>query len=1405
LSCILDGFDFINGQISQWGFECNITRSDGFFGAFTENGSPSSFSVADGASFARTELGQNIYTTGFNQNKPGKWVGSDSGKQVAVNLGGSAVLGNPPDQSSPVNPAPNLNSGCQRNVTPSCYEGNPINAGTGNKFQVENDFAAEAHTGLPLTRYYNSQDTSASPFGKNWHSTWHRGLTMNGATVTITRADGRQDTFINNGSNVLTANPDVTSVLAPVMNGATQTGWALTLADDRVENYTPAGLLTSITTRAGLVTALTYDSSNRLAKVTGPFGHAMSFLYNASGNVSTLTAPDGGVYSYVYDAHNNLISVTYPDNTVRKYVYENTSFPNALTGIVDENGNRFATFAYDSQGRATSTQHAGGAELTSVAYNSDGTSTVTDARGNIHSYNLTTQFGLVKPTAITGAPMPSVGGSAFSYDGNGFISSKADYDGNVTTYTHDTRGDETSRTEASGTPLARTINTTWSSTFHLPTLITEPTGRTIAFSYDTHGNLLTRTVTAGSQTRTTSYTYNAQGQVLTAADPLHHVTSYSYDSHGDVASVTDALGHVTHFSSYDADGRPLRITDPNGLVTTLTYDPRGHITSRTAGTEKTLYAYNAVGNLTKVTLPDGSFLTYQYDAAHRLTGIKDTLGNAIAYTLDATSNRIKEQVFDPANTLTRTRSYAYDSVNRLIQEIGAQNQTTLYGYDPQGNLLSVTDPLSHVTQFAYDPLNRKTQATDAGGGVTQFAYDPLDRLTSETDPRGLATAYSYDGLDDPTGLISPDSGTASRTFDAAGNVLSVTDARGKTTTYAYDALNRVTKAAYADGTSSIYQYDQGVNGVGHLTGMTDPAGTTSFNYDQHGRLLQKTQTANASTKTVNPILIMSYSYDASGRMTSLTYPSGSQVSLKYDVDGRVNALTQGATPLAQNVQYQPFGGVAGWAQGNGSSYSRTFDQDGRITSMSMGAVLINLGYDASSRIVAQTETGLATKTYSYDALDRLTDYADGASGTNFFYDADGNRTINASTNGNTVYTYALGSNRLLSRSGLVNETDQYDADGNLTGDGLHVFTYSARGRMAQATTKGNAVRYGINGLGERISKAGMGVSPSGVNLFMYDASGHLLGEYDDKGNVIEENVWLGDLPVTVEDGNNGGGRGDGRGRNGRGGNAIKDIFFISPDHLGAPHLITDARGKKVWNWNHDPFGMTDPIASGNFSLDLRFPGQIHDDETGLSYNIMRDYRPDAGRYVQSDPLGLGAGVNTYGYVEGNPLWASDPYGLYDWNDAGADFVNFADYSAGVADSLTFGGTNWLRNQFGINDFADPCSLYNRTGNWMGVGVGLVGGGLRLAYAGGAKAIALFSASGREAAAARNLLKQKFRFGLFQDYRIYTYDYLLAKKGSDAAVKAASGRTNPFLNTLAGGYVANAGLGAQSHSECSCKQ
>jgi YD repeat-containing protein len=253
--------------------------------------------------------------------------------------------------------------------------------------------------------------------------------------------------------------------------------------------------------------------------------------------------------------------------------------------------------------------------------------------------------------------------------------------------------------------------------------------------------------------RTSTYTYDVHGHVLTANGPRTDVsditaTSYYADDdpdpgkRGNVATVTNALGHTTSITEYNAHGQPLTIVDPNGLSTTLSYFPRQWLKTRSVGGETTSYDYDSVGQLKTVTLPDGSSLSYDYDPAHRLFRMRDNLGNSITYLLDFMGNRKQEDVRDPVNTLAQTRSRVFNNLNQLFQEIGATTQTTQYAYDDQGNVTLIDGPLAGTvdrTVNAYDALNRLRQVTDPNNGVTQYAYNGIDQLVSVTDPRNLAT------------------------------------------------------------------------------------------------------------------------------------------------------------------------------------------------------------------------------------------------------------------------------------------------------------------------------------------------------------------------------------------------------------------------------------------------------------------------------------------------------------------------------------------------------------------------------------------------------------------------------------------------------------------------------------------
>jgi len=636
---------------------------------------------------------------------------------------------------------------------------------------------------------------------------------------------------------------------------------------------------------------------------------------------------------------------------------------------------------------------------------------------------------------------------------------------------------------------------------------------------------------AAGSPRTWNYTYNANGSMLTMDGPrtdVSDVTSYAYypnndldpGKRGNVAAITNALGHTTQILAYNAHGQPLTIVDPNGLRTALTYDARQRLTSRNVGGETTIYTYDSVGQLRQVTLPDGSSLSYAYDEAHRLTGVADSLGNSVAYTLDAMGNRTRERVFDPSGLLAQTRSRVFDPLNRLAQDIGAENQTTQYAYDNQGNVTGVTDPLGHFTSNGYDALNRLVRVTDPGNGVTRYGYNGLDQLSSVTDPRNLTTSYNYDGLANLNAQSSPDTGSTANTYDSAGNLLTQTDAKGQTTVYTYDALNRVTSIAFADGFRQSYGYDQGANGLGRLTffAETDPQAKITilhdYAYDAHGRPILENRTMNGVSYAFG------YAYDAFGRLAGLSYPSGRTVAYGFDAVGRINQVNTTAPPtaggatqiVASSVVYQPFGGVKSYTLGNGQTYSRSYDQDGRILSYGFGSQLFSLGYDPAGRIVSMRDaTTVATNTYGYDSLDRLTSAITPAASFTYGYDAVGNRTSKTVGSATDTYIYAATSNGLASIAGAGGRSFSFDANGSTLADGNNQYAYDARGRMSSATSVSGTTFYQVNALGQRVRKTNV----TDDRIFLYDLRGRLIAETSPAGAVKREYLYLNDIPLVV--------------------------------------------------------------------------------------------------------------------------------------------------------------------------------------------------------------------------------------------------------------------------------------------------
>ena len=434
--------------------------------------------------------------------------------------------------------------------------------------------------------------------------------------------------------------------------------------------------------------------------------------------------------------------------------------------------------------------------------------------------------------------------------------------------------------------------------------------------------------------------------------------------------------------------------------------------------------------------------------------------------------------------------------------------------------------------------------------------------------------------------------------------------------------------AYQGGITHGYQYDSGTNGKGRLTQLTEPNSTTQYAYDAKGRLTTETRTINAVAYA------MGYTYDGSGRLSGMTYPSGRTVAYTFDSLGRIQGIntTQGSSqPVVSNVAYYPFGAVQGFTFGNSQTYTRGIDQDGRIASYTLGAQSFAVGYDNASRItfINEITNPPNSNTYGYDLLDRLTSAVLPSTPYSFGYDAVGNRLTKTVGAGSSTYTPAATSNRLSSitpSSGPV-RTYLHDANGAVMADGINTYAYDTRGRLIQTISVIGTTNYQVNAVGERIRKT----NSLGDSVYHYDSQGKLIAETSPTGTVQKEFIYLGDLPVAVID-------------------AAGALFFIHADHLDTPRLIANATSQVVWRWDHtEPFGADmangNPSGLGTFEFNLRLPGQYFDKETNTHYNYFRDYDPGIGRYVESDPIGLQGGINTYLYAGANPTSRVDPRGL----------------------------------------------------------------------------------------------------------------------------------------------------------------
>jgi len=1068
-----------------------------------------------------------------------------------------------------------------------CMGGNPINLLTGNKYHEEQDFSTATEMPLFVTRSYNSASKEIGLFGYGWSSNIEERVEHNATSeqAEVVEASGAVQRFdLESGDWVDSSSQE--GSLERLAGG----GWRYTRYDGTIKTYNSQGQILWIQALNKLRLTYTYENG-KLTSIEDAYGHVVTFTYNANGFIETFTDPDSYVYTFGY-LNENLTSVTYPDTTLqdnsdnptKTYHYEDGNHPHALTGLTDEENIRFATWTYDAYGRATSSVHNGGAEEFSISFNPDGTVNTTNALNKRTTYHYSSVKGLLKVTDVQGHQSTHCAAASASteYDpGTGFADSKTDWRGNTTLLDHNVYGQVTSITtidtgkDWSAEPIDERVTiTTQYNALRLPWIIEKP-GLTTELEYTGNGRL---DVVTRSDTTTHSDPYSTSGQSrVTDLNYTFHVGTKTlkqveidgpridkldvhkktYDLYGNLIEERNALGHVTTYRNHTARGLPQQIEDPNGLIIDLEYNARGWLKKRIERSAKgdaiTTYTHYKNGLPKKTTHSDGTSETLHYNGARQLVKLVNNEGEEQVFTPNKLNGKWKTKSYsDSSGQETFYRTRQFDALGRVRLDLSNQGHRTEYEYDPNGNVILEAQQITfgqendvRLTVNSYDAKNRLRGKTSDDQPTVSYHYDAAGNLVEIKASSGddQLIRYVHNGFGEVVYSESPATGAKTLFRDQAGNVIKEVNSAGQEIVKEYDALNRLEDIKYQGAASEnvSYVYDApAVNGIGRLTSLTDESGNKSLAYDDQGYLDAVYYTIGSASFDMN------YSFDKTGQLTNLVYPSGRSVDYGYDSSGRPSELEiDGTKTLISSAGYYPFGPLKDLSFGHG--LRRVMNVDDRYRPSRLDhhwlsqTEQIDYGLDTADRIREQIralQSGnksqtLEAKRYQYDFAGRLTEahweILNGESSPNEFltygYDDFGNRTSKQQRSAihgvNKHWSYSVDStsNKVdslsVSNDGVnyAQKNDySYEPTGQTSSDGEQSWTYNNAQRMS-SVKEGAQVKaeYLYNEAGQRVQK----IVGTDITRFHYDLNGELIAETDGQGNLVREYFYLGAMPVAM--------------------------------------------------------------------------------------------------------------------------------------------------------------------------------------------------------------------------------------------------------------------------------------------------
>lgn len=731
-------------------------------------------------------------------------------------------------------------------------------------------------------------------------------------------------------------------------------------------NYDYWPNLTSVTDTRTNTTYYTYDNSNGTgALLTGkqePVGNTpYTETYDSSGRVISQSDADNNTWTFTYNADATVI--TNPELNTREFVHDTGGNLLRITNEVEN----VSSFGYSSEGRRNSVTASTGSQMgTTFHAGSGGPATIT----NPDNSSTSVEYGSRAVRGLTVYDVSRIvyqGGAAelFEYDANGNLTKWTDRSGQEWNYTYNSRGQVLTRTAPSGAVETYTYNAAGlietskdglnnTTTFEYDTLgrlkkAIHPDTSERVYAYDASDNIISVTDENGA---VTEFEYDLNGNVQLLRDPLLNETTYAYDDNNRLTGTTDPLSHSTS-RTYDSMGRLASVTDRNNQTTTYEYDDLGKLKKVTDPAAKEWgYTYDSEGILESVSNPDSDSYTFDADAFGRIVSQS---GSTTQGTVNYNSLGQLTKITDPEGHVT---SYEYDGLGRVTKFKLPGNITAEYTRNNLGRISEIVDPRGSLWQYGYNTVGKVTSLTDPLTRTTSYAYDSRQRISDITFPSGLGSVtFTHDGLGQVTRKLFSDGTDLNYTFDANGNLktangLSLSyDANDRIIgsnglTMTRDAGERLETITYASGKTVTYAY----NSRDQIATITDwIGGVVTFNYDDVGRLTSVTRPNGVTT---------TYSQNEWGQVTGISHGTFASITLQRDGNGKLIRAERTVPlefPSSMTTVSHTFDNASQLVGANYDAMGRRLQDDTRTYTWNLASLLTSATWDST------------TVTYTYDA------------------------------------------------------------------------------------------------------------------------------------------------------------------------------------------------------------------------------------------------------------------------------------------------------------------------------------------------------------------------------------------------------------------------------------------------------